>query len=138
MKGGGKMIGLSANNGSRLINMHNDQVLAFKARGRRFEISCLTGMVWLTDGMGGDRIIKNGQQLGLRSKGKICIQAFAPSMIRIQWEHTVLSSFIAPMLRNPMSFRAGAPGCSHSAFAIPPWQHRFIMGMGSHRDKGMI
>jgi len=64
------------------IEMRENQVLALK--GRRWEISCLAGLIWITDGVSGDRIIQSGQQATLRSKSKICIQAFAPSVVRIR------------------------------------------------------
>jgi hypothetical protein len=66
----------------RRIQMDRDQVLVLK--GRRFEFTCLAGLVWLTDGVGGERFIKNGQQAKLAAKGKICIQAFVPSVLQIQ------------------------------------------------------
>jgi len=64
------------------IELAENQVLVLK--GRRLEIGCLAGLIWLTDGAGGDRIIRSGQQTTLASKSRICVQAFAPSMIRIR------------------------------------------------------
>ena len=64
------------------IEMTENQVLALK--GRRLEIACLTGLVWITDGVSGDRVVKSGQQATLRSKSKICVQAFTPSVIRVR------------------------------------------------------
>ena len=64
------------------IEMTENQVLALK--GRRLEITCLAGLVWITDGVSGDRVIQRGQQATLRSKSKICIQAFAPSVVQIR------------------------------------------------------
>ena len=64
------------------IEMTENQILALK--GRRLEIACLAGLVWITDGVSGDRVIQSGQHATLRSKSKICVQAFAPSVIRIQ------------------------------------------------------
>gem|GEM_PF-1558136 len=64
------------------VKLAEDQVLQLK--GRSFEITCLAGLVWITDGAGGDRIVQGGQQATLSSKGRICVQAFAPSVVRIQ------------------------------------------------------
>ena len=64
------------------IELTENQVLVLK--GQRLEIACLGGLIWLTDGAGGDRVIRNGQQMTLGSKSRICVQAFAPSMIRIR------------------------------------------------------
>jgi Protein of unknown function (DUF2917) len=64
------------------IEMTENQVLALK--GRRLEIACLTGLVWITDGVSGDRVVQSGQQATLRSKSKICVQAFTPSVVRIR------------------------------------------------------
>jgi hypothetical protein len=75
------MYGQRASTAYRRIQMEKNQVLVLK--GRRFEFTCFGGLVWLTDGVGGERIIKNGQQVKLASKGKICIQAFAPSVLQI-------------------------------------------------------
>ena len=64
------------------IEMTENQVLALK--GRRWEIACLAGLVWITDGVSGDRVVKSGQQATLCSKSKICVQAFTPSVVRIR------------------------------------------------------
>ena len=64
------------------IAMTDNQVLPLK--GRQLEITCLSGLLWITDGVGGDRIVREGQQVMLRSKGSICVQAFAPSVVRIR------------------------------------------------------
>ena len=72
----------SAFNRRQHIEMADNQVLALK--GRRFDITCLAGLIWVTDGVRGDRIIQSGQQATLGSKSSICIQAFAPSEVRIR------------------------------------------------------
>jgi ribosomal protein L19 len=83
--------------------MTENQVLALK--GRRLEITCLTGLVWITDGVSGDRVIQSGQQATLRSKSKICVQAFAPSVIRIRPPAPAASALI----RNQnLNFEMGA------------------------------
>jgi hypothetical protein len=64
------------------IELADNQVLALK--GRQLEITCLAGLIWVTDGVGGDRVIRNGQQATLRSTGRICVQALAPSVVRIR------------------------------------------------------
>ena len=64
------------------IEMTDNQVLTLKSR--QLEITCLSGLLWITDGVGGDRIVQEGQQVTLRSKSSICIQAFAPSVVRIR------------------------------------------------------
>lgn len=64
------------------IEMTENQVLALK--GRRFEIACLAGLVWITDGVRGDRVVQSGQQTTLCSKSKICVQAFTNSVVRIR------------------------------------------------------
>lgn len=64
------------------IQMAKNQVLSF--HGRHFEFACLSGLLWLTDGVKGDRIIESGQQATVDSKRKICIQAFEPSVIEVQ------------------------------------------------------
>jgi hypothetical protein len=64
------------------IELVDNQVLVLK--GRRFEVTCLSGLIWLTDGAGSDRVIQNGQQVTLASKGRICVQAFAPSVVLIR------------------------------------------------------
>jgi hypothetical protein len=74
------------------IEMTENQVLALKAR--RLEITCLAGLVWITDGVSGDRVIQSGQQTTLRSKSKICVQAFAPSVIRIRLPAPASSALI--------------------------------------------
>jgi hypothetical protein len=77
------------------FELADNQVLALK--GRQLEITCLAGLIWVTDGVGGDRVIRNGQQATLRSAGRICVQALAPSVVRIHssataayagWQHT--------------------------------------------------
>ena len=85
------------------IEMTENQVLTLK--GRRLEITCLAGLVWITDGVRGDRVIQSGQQATLRSKSKICVQAFAPSVIRIQPPAPATSALI----RNQnLNFEMGA------------------------------
>jgi hypothetical protein len=76
------MISRSAIHRPQRIELADNQVLALK--GRRLEIACLAGLIWLTDGAGGDRVIRKGQQTTLGSKSRICVQAFAPSVIRIR------------------------------------------------------
>ena len=62
-------------------------------------------MVWITDGVSGDRVVQSGQQTTLRSKSKICVQAFAPSVIRIQPPAPAASALI----RNQnLNFEMGA------------------------------
>lgn len=68
------------------IQMDKRQVLAYK--GRRLEITCLSGIAWLTDGAGGERIIKGGQQVSIRGKGNICIEAFEQARIQINHDAT--------------------------------------------------
>jgi ribosomal protein L19 len=58
------------------------------------EIACLAGLVWITDGVSGDRVIQSGQQTTLRSKSKICVQAFTPSVIRIRPSAPAASALI--------------------------------------------
>jgi hypothetical protein len=74
------------------IEMTKDQVLALK--GRRWEITCLAGLVWITDGVGGDRVIQSGQRATLGSKSKICVQAFTPSVVRIRPSAPAASALI--------------------------------------------
>ena len=74
------------------FEMTKDQVLALK--GRRWEITCLAGLVWITDGVGGDRVVKSGQQATLCSQSKICVQAFTPSVVRIQPSAPAASALI--------------------------------------------
>ncbi|MFZ1985850.1 MAG: hypothetical protein WAU91_15645 [Desulfatitalea sp.] len=76
------MLSLSMHCGPQRVQLNDNQVLALK--GRRFEITCLSGLVWITDGVGGERIIQGGQQATLRSKGRICVQAFESSVVLIQ------------------------------------------------------
>ncbi len=76
------MFGRSALRRTQQMEMADNQVLSLK--GRRFEITCLTGLIWLTDGVSGDCILQSGQQATLRSRGKICIQSLAPSAVRIR------------------------------------------------------
>ena len=64
------------------IEMTDNQVLALK--GQRLEISCMSGLLWITDGIGGDRIVHEGQQVTLPSKSSICVQAFEPSVVLIR------------------------------------------------------
>ena len=64
------------------IALNDNQVLPLK--GRHLEITCLSGLLWITDGVGGDRIVREGQQVTLRSKSSICVQAFAASVVRIR------------------------------------------------------
>ena len=64
------------------IEMTDNQVLTLK--GRQLEITCLSGLLWITDGVCGDRIVQEGQQATLGSKSSICVQAFAPSVVRIR------------------------------------------------------
>lgn len=77
------------------FELADNQVLPLK--GGRLEITCLAGLIWVTDGVGGDRVIRNGQQTTLRSAGRICVHAFAPSVLRVRslataayagWQHT--------------------------------------------------
>ena len=64
------------------IHLACNQILVLK--GRRLEFTCLSGLLWLTDGVGGERVVGAGQHVALSSKGKICLQAFASSLIRIR------------------------------------------------------
>ena len=64
------------------IEMTDNQVLALK--GQRLEITCLSGLLWITDGIGGDRIVHEGQPVPLPSKSSICVQAFEPSVVLIR------------------------------------------------------
>ena len=68
------------------IQMEKRQVLAYK--GRRLDITCLSGIAWLTDGAGGERIIRGGQQVSIRGKGNICIEAFEQSHVQISHDST--------------------------------------------------
>jgi hypothetical protein len=60
------------------------------------EIACLAGLVWVTDGVRGDRVVQSGQQITVCSNGKVCVQAFTPSVVRVRplapaadagWQH---------------------------------------------------
>ena len=73
------------------IQMEKRQVLAYK--GRRLEITCLSGIAWLTDGAGGERIVKGGQQVSIRGKGSICIEAFESAHIQIN-HHSTSQRFV--------------------------------------------
>ena len=90
-----------------LIQMEERQVLAYK--GCRLEIACLSGIAWLTDGAGGERIIKSGQQVSIHGKGHICIEAFQPSRVRINHDSTsqrllrLLGKWVRPV--NCLKFR---------------------------------
>lgn len=68
--------------GRRQIQLADNQVMSFKSR--RLIITCLSGRIWLTDGIGGDRMIQDGQQVEIQSSGKICIQAFGPSIVHVR------------------------------------------------------
>jgi hypothetical protein len=61
--------------------MERGQVLIY--RGRRLEIACLSGIAWITDGAGGERIVQGGQRVSIRGKDRICIEAFEPAHIQI-------------------------------------------------------
>jgi len=95
--------------------MDRDQVLVLK--GRRFEFTCLAGLVWLTDGVGGERIIKNGQQAKLAAKGRICIQAFVPSVLQIQGQPLIKPGGLLPAPAAVELFHYSFPdGCNQSKF----------------------
>ena len=68
--------------GIKQIHLADNQVMAFKSR--RLAIICLSGRIWLTDGVGGDRMIQDGQHVVIQSSGKICIQAFGPSIVHVR------------------------------------------------------
>lgn len=68
------------------IQMETRQVLTYK--GRRLEVTCLSGIAWLTDGAGGERILKGGQQVSIHGKRSICIEAFEPAHIQISHDST--------------------------------------------------
>lgn len=96
------MTGLPAKfRGMRRIQMAANQVIGF--RRRRLAIACLSGLVWLTDGVNGERIIKSGQRVAVKSSGKICIQAFEPSVVLVQ-QKTVkvpVKPFLTPAVLGP-------------------------------------
>ena len=73
---------LSALPSSHLIEMAIDDVLA--SNGRPLTITCLSGAVWLTDGIGGECVMHSGQRRTVLSRGKVCIQALVPSRIEIE------------------------------------------------------
>lgn len=99
----------------RRIQMDRDQVLVLK--GRRFEFTCLAGLVWLTDGVGGERIIKNGQQAKLAAKGRICIQAFVPSVLQIQRQPLIKPGSLLPAPAAVELFDYSFPdGCNQGKF----------------------
>ena len=56
-------------------------MMAFK--NRCLKITCFTGLVWLTDGLGGEHVLGSGQQVQSQTSGKTSIQAFAPSRLEI-------------------------------------------------------
>lgn len=64
------------------IHMAENQIIALK--GRHYQFKCIVGEIWITAPAGGDRVITSGQQATMDSAGKICIQAFAPSIIQIR------------------------------------------------------
>jgi len=75
------MIRLSTLLAQTRLELARHQVLAFK--GRSLEICCLAGWLWITDGLGGEQVIQGGQRTVVRTKRKICVQALAPSAVRI-------------------------------------------------------
>jgi hypothetical protein len=75
------MIRLSTLLAQTRLELARHQVLAFK--GRPLEICCLAGWLWITDGLGGEQVIQGGQRTVVRTKGRICVQALAPSAVRI-------------------------------------------------------
>jgi len=80
-KGALIMIRLSTLLAQTRLELARHQVLAFK--GRSLEICCLAGWLWITDGLGGEQVIQGGQRAVVCTKGKICVQALAPSAVRI-------------------------------------------------------
>ena len=87
--------------GTRRIQMAANRVIGF-SRGR-LSIACLSGLVWLTDGVNGERIIKSGQRVAVKSSGKICIQAFEPSVVLVQQKTAKVSEkpFLTPAVLGP-------------------------------------
>jgi hypothetical protein len=81
--------------------MAANQVIGFR-RGR-LSIACLSGLVWLTDGATGERIIKSGQRVVVKSSGKICIQAFEPSEVLVQQKavKVPVKPFLTPAVLGP-------------------------------------
>ena len=109
------MYGQRASRAYRRIQMDKDQVLVLK--GRRFEFTCLAGLVWLTDGVGGERIIKSGQQAKLVAKGRICIQAFVPSVLQIQRQPLIKPGSLLPVPAAADLVSCSFPdGCNQSKF----------------------
>ncbi len=109
------MYSQGASRAFRRIQMDRDQVLVLK--GRRFEFTCLAGLVWLTDGVGGERIIKNGQKAKLAAKGKICIQAFAPSVLQIQRQPLIKPGGLLPApAAAELVNSSSLDGCGQSKF----------------------
>jgi hypothetical protein len=91
------------------IELAENQILSVK--GRPLEILCLSGRVWVTDGVGGERIIQRGQRLTLNSKGKICLQAFEPSLILMQL--IVKAMPVAPLIFRIQAYLPTDQGFGH-------------------------
>jgi hypothetical protein len=69
------------------ITLCVDEVLSFP-KGL-LTIACMSGAVWITDGMGHDRVVRAGQETWVRSKSKVCLQALMPSQVGIQRQETL-------------------------------------------------
>ena len=76
------------------IEMAENQII--KLNGKPVEVTCLDGLIWITDGVGGEGVCQRGRRLTFGSKGTICVQAFMPSSVRIRplvpegntgWQH---------------------------------------------------
>lgn len=96
------MTGLPARfRGMKRIQMAADQVIGF-LRGR-LSVACLSGLIWLTDGVNGERIIKSGQRVAVKSSGKMCIQAFEPSVVLVEQKAAKASvkPFLTPAVLGP-------------------------------------
>lgn len=66
---------------TKRVELSENQLISL-SKGN-IQIDCLHGAVWVTWPDGFERTIIEGQTITVSSKGKVCIQAFSKSIIRV-------------------------------------------------------
>jgi hypothetical protein len=98
-----KQTNISHLDDGRFYYLADEKTITFDAR--KIQIECRQGVVWVTWPDGNERVLKKGQAMAVVSKGLICVQAFALSMIVARSTKTEISQLCVPCRQSELPAR---------------------------------
>ena len=67
---------------TKMYHLQKNQIISFHGKNNR--ITCIEGILWITWPNGFGEVIKEGDEITVASKGKICIVAYGDSHFMIE------------------------------------------------------